>query len=581
MGAAFHNLLSIVTFLPLLGAAVVMFVPDGKLGRGIAFWTSILTFGASLGLLGGFDVASTAQFQFETNVPWVKSAGIGYHVGIDGVSLLLILLTTFLMPIVIASAKSTIDKRVKEFAVAALVLETAMLGAFIALDMVLFYVFWELMLIPMFLIIGVWGSENRIYAAVKFFLYTMVGSLLMLVAILYMYWLTGAQGDARTFDYAAFLALEIAPQAQFWLFLAFAIAFAVKVPMFPLHTWLPDAHVQAPAPGSVVLAGVLLKMGTYGFFRFAFPFFPEATFELRWLIIALSVIGIVYGSLMCMAQRDMKKLVAYSSVAHLGFVMLGLSAFTTAGTTGAVYQMLNHGVSTGALFLLIGMIYERRHTRLISDYGGLAKVVPAFAAIWLIVTLSSIGLPGTNGFVGEFLILSGTFVSKVPGSIWWGVFATSGVVLGAVYMLWMYQRIWHGPVRIEENQNVRDLSVREWAILSPLVVLIFVMGLYPTPFLRIAAPSVDRFVAHLERANPALAGDPVSSTSAVAAAAPPAAAPQAAPPKASVERLMPTRRPVLSPEAMQRLEAIKQARGLQGGEDAPRRPQLTKPPTTP
>ncbi|HWV39017.1 MAG TPA: NADH-quinone oxidoreductase subunit M [Vulgatibacter sp.] len=585
MGAAFHNLLSIVTFLPLLGAAVVMFAPDGKLGRGIAFWTSILTFGASLGLLGSFDVSSTAQFQLETNVPWVKSAGIGYHVGVDGVSLLLILLTTFLMPIVIASAKTTIDKRAKEFAVAALVLETAMLGAFVALDLVLFYVFWELMLIPMFLIIGVWGSENRIYAAVKFFVYTMVGSLLMLIAILYMYWLTGADGGERSFDYAAFLALEIAPQAQFWLFLAFAIAFAVKVPMFPVHTWLPDAHVQAPAPGSVVLAGVLLKMGTYGFYRFAFPFFPEATFELRWLILALSVIGIVYGSFMCMAQRDMKKLVAYSSVAHLGFVMLGLTAFTTAGTTGAVYQMLNHGVSTGALFLLIGMIYERRHTRLISDYGGLAKVVPAFAAIWLVVTLSSIGLPGTNGFVGEFLILSGTFVSKVPSSIWWGVFATSGVVLGAVYMLWMYQRIWHGPVRVEENRHVRDLTVREWAILSPLVALIVVMGLYPTPFLRIAAPSVDRFVAHLERANPALAGDPVSSTTAVAAAAkPPAPTPTAqvtAPPRVDAGTLPPTRRPVLSLETLQRLEAFKKAREAGGAEGAARPEPPARPRTTP
>ncbi|AKU89672.1 NADH-quinone oxidoreductase subunit M [Vulgatibacter incomptus] len=519
MGTALHNLLSIVTFLPLVGAAVVLCVPEGKLGRGIAFWTSIVTFAVSLGLLGVFDTASTAQFQLETNVPWVKSAGIGYHVGIDGVSLLLILLTTFLMPIVIASAKTTITKRVKEFAVAVLVLETAMLGAFIALDMVLFYVFWELMLIPMFLIIGVWGSENRIYAAVKFFVYTMVGSLLMLVAILYMYWLTGEQGAARSFDYAAFMALKMAPQVQFWLFLAFALAFAVKVPMFPVHTWLPDAHVQAPAPGSVVLAGVLLKMGTYGFYRFAFPFFPSATFELRWLIVTLSVIGIVYGSLMCMAQRDMKKLIAYSSVAHLGFVMLGLSAFTTAGVTGAVYQMLNHGISTGALFLLVGMIYERQHTRLISDYGGIARIVPMFAAVWLIVTLSSIGLPGTNGFVGEFLILSGTFVSKLPGGLWFGGIAATGVVLGAVYMLWMYQRVWQGPVVRDENRKIRDLTLREWAILAPLVALIFVMGLFPTPFLGLAGPSVERFVGHLERANPALAGDPAPSTSPAAAAA--------------------------------------------------------------
>lgn len=511
MGDVFHNLLSVVTFLPIAAAAVVLLAPEGKVSRGIAFWTSVLVFFLSLGLLWQFDPSSSEAFQLELNVPWFKSAGIGYHVGVDGVSLLLILLTTFLMPIVIASARTTVEHRQKEFAVAALVLETAMIGAFIALDLVLFYVFWELMLIPMFLIIGVWGSENRIYAAVKFFLYTMVGSLLMLVAILYMYWLTGEQGDARSFDYYAFMALEIAPQVQLWLFAAFALAFAVKVPMFPLHTWLPDAHVQAPAPGSVILAGVLLKMGTYGFYRFAFPFFPEATFEFRWLLVALSVIGIVYGSLMCLAQRDMKKLIAYSSVAHLGFVMLGLLAFTTAGVTGAVYQMLNHGVATGALFLLIGMLYERRHSREIADYGGLARVVPAFAAVWLVVTLASIGLPGTNGFVGEFLILTGSFVSKIPGAKIWAAFAATGVILGAVYMLWLYQRMWQGKIVHEENRSLKDLSFREWLILGPLVVLIFVMGLYPSPFLGLAKPSVERWVQQLERANPEMAGDPVRS----------------------------------------------------------------------
>jgi len=511
VGAAFNNLLSVVTFLPLVGALVMLFIPDGKMGRGIALWTSLLTFVVSLGLLAGFDTASTAAFQFEVNVPWAESIGIGYHIGIDGVSLLLILLTTFMMPIVIYAAGSGITTRIKEFAIAILVLETAMVGAFIALDLVLFYVFWELMLIPMFLIIGVWGSENRIYAAVKFFIYTMVGSFLMLLAILYLFWMTGEGGGDRSFDYLAFRALEIAPSVQVWLFLAFAFAFAVKVPMFPLHTWLPDAHVQAPAAGSVVLAAVMLKMGTYGFYRFAFPLFPAAAFELRWLLIALSVIGIIYGSLMCMAQRDMKKLVAYSSVAHLGFVMLGLTAFTTAGAKGAVYQMLNHGVSTGALFLLIGMLYERRHTRLIGDYGGIAKVIPAFAVIWMIVTLSSIGLPGTNGFVGEFLILSGTFFSKVPNSMVWGTLATSGVVLGAVYMLWMYQRLWHGKVLKPENQKIQDLSLREWMILSPLVVLIFVMGLFPGPFLEIAGPSVDRFISQMEQHNSELAGDPPPS----------------------------------------------------------------------
>jgi NADH-quinone oxidoreductase subunit M len=539
---ALANILTIVTFLPLLGALVVLAVPDGKLGRSIAFWCSIVVFLISLLLLGSFDAASPAAFQLETNVPWVESLGIGYHIGIDGVSLLLILLTTFLMPIVIASATDTITFRQKEFAVAALVLETAMLGALIALDMVLFYVFWELMLVPMFLIVGIWGSENRIYAAVKFFIYTMVGSLLMLIAIIYLYWLTGEQTGTRTFDSVTMLALRIAPEVQIWLFIAFALAFAVKVPMFPLHTWLPDAHVQAPAPGSVILAGVMLKMGTYGFYRFAFPLFPQATFELRWVIVAMAVIGIVYGSLMSMAQRDMKKLIAYSSVAHLGFVMLGLAAFTTAGVTGAVYQMLNHGISTGALFLMVGMIYARQHTRLISDYGGIAKVIPAFAAVWLIVTLSSIGLPGTNGFVGEFLILTGTFVSKMPGAQWWATFAATGVILGAVYMLWMYQRVWQGDITREENRHIKDLNLREWLILAPLIVLIFVMGLFPTPFLDLARPSVARFVSLMERTAPELAGDPAASVTPVVAA--PAVLPGKRAPTRQLLEIAPRLRPI-------------------------------------
>ena len=337
------------------------------------------------------------------------------------------------------------------------------------------------------------------------------------------------------------LALKIAPEVQVWLFAAFALAFAVKVPMFPLHTWLPDAHVQAPAPGSVVLAGVMLKMGTYGFYRFAFPLFPEATFELRWVIAAAAVIGIVYGSLMCMAQRDMKKLIAYSSVAHLGFVMLGLVAFTTAGVTGAVYQMLNHGVSTGALFLMVGMIYARQHTRLISDYGGIAKVIPAFAAVWMIVTLSSIGLPGTNGFVGEFLILTGTYWSKLPGSQWWATFAATGVILGAVYMLWMYQRVYQGEITREENRHIKDLTVREWLILSPLIVLIFVMGLFPTPFLDIARPSVGRFVAQMQRAAPELAGDLPPSAAPLAVGTAPGAV---APANRQVLEILPRIRPI-------------------------------------
>lgn len=524
MGSFFESLLSIVTFLPLLGAALVAFVPkeEGKLARGIAFWTTVVVFLTSLGLLGGFDVGSSAAFQLETKATWFPKLGIGYHVGVDGVALLLLLLTTFLMPIVVISATS-VTKRVKDFALALLILETAMIGAFVALDLVLFYVFWELMLVPMFLIIGVWGSENRIYAAVKFFIYTMVGSLLMLVAILYLYWATGAGGGDRSFDYEAFLALKLAPNVQVWLFLAFGLAFAVKVPMFPLHTWLPDAHVQAPAAGSVILAGVLLKMGTYGFYRFAFPFFPQAALELRTWIVALAVIGIVYGSLMSLAQRDMKKLVAYSSVAHLGFVMLGLAALTTAAASGAVLQMVNHGLSTGALFLLIGMLYERRHTRLIADYGGLAKVIPAFATVWLIVTLSSIGLPGTNGFVGEFMILTGTYVSELPHSVIWATVAATGVILGAVYMLWMYQRVWHGEVRHEVNRHLPDLQVREWVALSPILVLIFVIGLFPGPFLDLARPGVERLIARVEAAAPAEVGDPPASFRAAGAPGAPGA----------------------------------------------------------
>ena len=510
MGVLVDNLLSLVTFLPVFAALLVAFVPaeDGKLARGLALSASIATFFLSLGLLLQFDAASAAVWQLETKVPWLPALGIGYHVGVDGVSLLLVLLATFLTPIVLWSASGSITQRQKEFAIAILVLETAMIGSFVALDLILFYVFWELVLVPMFLIVGIWGSEERIYAAVKFFLYTMVGSLLMLIAILYVFWQTGSGGAERSFDLGAFEAVKLGKDTQVWLFAAFALAFAVKVPMFPFHTWLPDAHVQAPAPGSVILAGVMLKMGTYGFYRFAFPLFPEGAFELRNVLVVLSVIGIIYGSLMSIAQRDMKKLVAYSSVAHLGFVMLGLVAFTSAGVTGAVYQMLNHGISTGGLFLLIGMMYERRHTRLLADYGGMAKVVPAFATIWLIVTLSSIGLPGTNGFIGEFLILSGTFVSKLPDAKLVGALASTGVVLGAVYMLFMYQRVWHGPITHEANRHVPDLRPREYASLLPLVALIFVMGLFPKPFLALAEPGVKRFVAKMEQARPELAGDP-------------------------------------------------------------------------
>ena len=402
------HLLSVVLFLPLAGAAIVALLPrgEGNQHKGVAIITSLVTFFVSLLLWTGFD-STKGGFQFEERVEWAPSLGISYHLGIDGVALLLILLTTFLGPIVLLSTWKDVQKRVKEFCLALLVLETAMIGTLGALDLVLFYVFWEAMLIPMYLLVGVWGSDRRIYAAVKFFLFTFVGSVLMLLAIFYLW---SKSGPVRTFDYVTLMSsLRLDAREQNYLFLAFALAFAIKVPLWPLHTWLPDAHTEAPAAASILLAGVMLKMGTYGFIRYAMPLFPVAALDWAEVIAWLGVIGIIYGSLMCMAQSDLKRLVAYSSVAHLGFVMLGLSALTAEAASGAVLQMVNHGISTGALFLMIGYLYERTHTRDLAAYGGLAKVTPALAAVFLVITLSSIGLPGTNGFVGEFLILIGTY----------------------------------------------------------------------------------------------------------------------------------------------------------------------------
>jgi NADH-quinone oxidoreductase subunit M len=500
-------LLSLVVFLPLLGALVAAFLPAAEPGqhRGWALFVSLLTFAVSLALWAGFDARPGApEFQFETRVPWIASAGIGYHIGLDGVALLLVMLTTALTPVVILSA-FTVGDRVKEFMIALLVLETAMVGTFAALDLVLFYVFWEGILIPMYLLIGVWGSQNRLYATVKFFIYTFAASVLMLVAIIYVY-----SHDGGSFDYlAARSSLQVSADAQRWLFLAFALAFAVKVPMFPLHTWLPDAHTEAPTAGSVILAGVLLKMGTFGFFRYALPLFPDAALHFRPAVAALAVVGIVYGAMMCMVQADMKRLVAYSSVSHLGFVMLGLMALTAEGLTGGVYQMLNHGVSTGALFLLVGMLYERRHTRLVADYGGIAKQVPWLAAAFVLVTLSSIGLPGTNGFVGEFLILSGTWLGRLPGARALAAIGATGVILGAVYMLWLVERVFYGAIRNEENRHLPDLSLREGLVLAPVIVAIVAMGLAPQPFLSPAKPAVDRLVARMMEADRRLrAADP-------------------------------------------------------------------------
>ena len=437
---------------------------------------TLVTFALSVPLWTRFD-GDSADFQFEEVARWMPTLGVSYHIGIDGISLLLVLLTTFLTPLALASAWHAIEDRTKEFVITVLLLETGMLGVFVSLDLFLFYVFWEAMLIPMYLIIGVWGGRNRVYAAVKFVLYTMVGSVLMLVAILALYYQHG--GGHRH--------LHLRPArrsrasccrpgtAQNLMFLAFALAFAIKVPLFPFHTWLPDAHVEAPTAGSVILAGVLLKMGTYGFLRFCLPLFPDATYDFAPLVFALAVIGIVYGALVSTVQPDLKKLVAYSSVSHLGFVMLGLFALNQQGLVGGVIQMVNHGLSTGALFLLVGMIYERRHTRLIADFGGLWAVIPAFSALFLVVSLSSLGLPGLNGFVGEFLMLVGAFQVNP----WLAAVATTGIIFAAVYLLWMYQRVIFGEVTHEENRRLTDLSLREWAVLVPLLVLIVWIGVYP------------------------------------------------------------------------------------------------------
>jgi NADH-quinone oxidoreductase subunit M len=486
-------LLSILTFTPLIGAIVLLFVNKNShfVLRSVTLAVSVVTFLMSLPLISGYNAAGTdvGGFQFLEKMPWIAAGPfqMSYHVGIDGISLWLVILATFIMPIAILSTWTAVEEKVKEYMILLLLLEVGMIGAFISLDMFLFYIYWEVMLIPMYFMIGIFGGKNRIYAAVKFFIFTMVGSLLMLIALIVLYFKAGG-GD---FSILRFYDVHLDPVTQTWMFLAFALAFAIKVPMFPLHTWLPDAHTEAPTAGSVILAAVLLKMGTYGFVRFAMPLFPDATARFTPLICTLAVIGIVYASLVAMVQHDVKKLVAYSSVAHLGFVMIGVFALNQQGVAGGMLQMLNHGVSTGALFLIVGFIYERRHTRQISDFGGLAKQMPIFATIFMIVTFSSIGLPGTNGFVGEFLILLGTF--QGPLRIY-SIIATSGVILSAVYMLWMFQRVMFGELKNPKNMVLKDLNMREMVIMAPLVALIFIMGVYPRPFIDSMTPSIDRMI---------------------------------------------------------------------------------------
>jgi len=489
------GLLSWIVFLPCIGGLALLFVGDGdEAGRRrvrlLALAVSLATFALSLALYSGFQ-GGTARMQFAEAASWMPQLGIAYKVGVDGLSLPLVLLTTFLTPIAILFSWEDVGRRVRLYHVALLFLETGMIGVFVALDFFLFYVFWEAMLIPMYLIIGVWGGPRRIYAAVKFFLYTMAGSVLMLVAILWLYFVQGGQ----TFDILAHLDRPPDPAVQGWLFAAFALSFAIKVPMFPFHTWLPDAHVEAPTAGSVILAGVLLKMGTYGFMRLAMPLFPSAARDFAPLILALAVIGIIYGALMAMVQDDVKKLVAYSSVSHLGFVMLGLFSFNLLGVSGGVLQMVNHGVSTGALFLIVGMLYSRRHTRLIADYGGIARVAPALSAFFVLTTLSSIGLPGLNGFVGEFTILAGAF-QRNPA---FAAAGAAGVVLSAIYMLWMLQRVLFGSRLAPANENLPDLSAREWAVMIPMAFLMFWIGLYPKPLLEKIEPSAQAWLAQVGR----------------------------------------------------------------------------------
>jgi NADH-quinone oxidoreductase subunit M len=501
-----ENLLTILILLPAFGALAVLghslfWKQDAHL-KWIALGFTIVEFLLSLLLLGA-QTASASGFYFEKNVPWIRAINTNYHVGVDGLSLWLVILTTFIMPIAVVSTWRAVEKRETAFYVFLLLLASAMIGVFVSLDLLVFYLFFEASLVPMFFLIGIWGGANRIYSAIKFFIFTALGSLLMLVAIIALYFIHAQQTGVGTFDYVTLLSslqtgkLALVGTTGALLFWAFAIAFAIKVPLFPVHTWLPDAHTDAPTAGSVILAAVLLKMGTYGLMRFNFMLFPEASREFAWIFITLAVIGIIYGALVAMVQPDIKRLVAYSSVSHMGFVILGMFSFTEMGMQGALYQMLNHGVSTGALFLLVGFIYERRHTREITEYGGLANVMPVYATIFVITTMSSIGLPFLNGFVGEFLIMIGMWnshVLPVTGGTNWNyvatMFAGTGVIFAAVYLLWMVQRVFFGKITNPKNRGLTDLTARELGLIAPLVFLMVFMGVYPSPFLNRSKDSV-------------------------------------------------------------------------------------------
>ena len=512
------ELLTAVVFAPTVGAILLCFMPaeqntNLKLG---ALATTVLTFLLSLGLWFGFDPNNTS-YQFQVQHDWIASLGITYHIGLDGISFLLIILTTFLTPLTLLGSWTAVEKRVKEFVISILILQTGMLGAFVALDLFLFYVFWEVMLVPMYFLIGIWGGQRRLYAAIKFFIFTMAGSLLMLIAIVYVAWQTDGSWN---FGLEAALSRSYEPEKAKYLFYAFSLAFLIKVPLFPVHTWLPDAHTEAPTAGSVILAGVLLKLGVYGLIRFAFPMFPGAAMEAAPLIATLSVVGIIYGALAAWVQHDMKKLVAYSSVSHLGFCVLGLCALTVEGVTGSVYQMLAHGMSTGALFLLVGVLYERRHTRMLADYGGIAKKAPVFAFFLVFVVLASAGMPALCGFPGEFLILLGTFTGTAPLDVglpfgWFegslkahhalAILAATGVILAAVYLLFMVQKVLFGPLVHKANESLTDMNVREVFVIGTLAVVILVMGVRPGIFLEKIEPTTKKFVATMQQKNEAMA----------------------------------------------------------------------------
>jgi len=486
-----EHILTVLIALPLAGAVLIGLMRGDERVRRLALALTAADFLLSVPLLFLFNSAGHAM-QFVERVPWVRAFHVEYAVGVDGISLLFVLLTTLLTPICILASWSAVASRVKEFMIALLVMEAAMIGVFVSLDFVLFYVFWEAMLIPMYLIIGVWGGPNRIYAAIKFFLYTLAGSLLLLVALITLYFKGG-----HTFDILRLMGQPYSASVQFWVFWAFFLAFAIKVPMFPFHTWLPDAHVEAPTAGSVILASVLLKMGGYGFLRFCLPMTPQASQASAGIVMTLSVIAILYGAYMALAQTDLKKLIAYSSVSHMGFVTLGIFVLNVPAVEGALFQMINHGITTGALFLLVGMAYDRTHSRRIADYGGIARPMPRYGAMLTIFALSSLGLPGTNGFVGEFLVLLGTFLAYRGAA----VLATLGVILSAVYLLWMIQRVLFGPITKSDNAALVDLGGREMAILVPLVVLVFWIGFFPDPLLSILHSSVDHLLGQVGTAG--------------------------------------------------------------------------------